>query len=168
MFTKIQGNGIAQKWASTRASRVAAALLVAVFASQYAAAETSKYHGTICKPYYGSHADDFRYYTSGIKNISGNTRWVTCPIDRQDVWYYGSSATSIHAYVYNAGGTLWCEGFVTSSTSGSTVNVASSNTTLTGNRSLYMGLHEQFGNNYSVRCLLPPGSIVRSFYTGEP
>ena len=147
---------------------VAATFLLATMWSQGAAAETTRYHGNICKPRYGSQAADFRYYEGGIRNQSGNTRWVSCPVDRELVWYSGPYNTSIWAYVYNAGGTLWCEGYNVNPSTGALTDSYSQNTSLTGNRSLLIKLDAPGSGLPFIRCLLPPYSYVRSFYVYEP
>ena len=133
---------------------------------QNAAADFDYYHGSICHPHYGTQSSDFRHLSSGIKNYSIYTRWVSCPIDREVKWESRSNSHMyISARVYNHGGTLYCEGYSVNTSTGAITDSQSSNTSTTGNTTLSMRLDlPTWGQQYYVRCLLPPHSKVKGFH----
>jgi hypothetical protein len=45
-----------------------------------AADDGKNYHGSHCKAYYGTEAADFVHDVTGIRNVSGQTRAIFCPI----------------------------------------------------------------------------------------
>ena len=60
-----------------------------------------------------------RNYSTGVKNQSSGYRYISCPIDREVVWYNGPYQTSIQVKIYNYGGTFSCTGYNTDQSTGS-------------------------------------------------
>lgn len=132
-----------------------------------AQAETSIYQGSICQPYWGSQAGDFVTRTNGFQNWASSNRSVTCPIDRQVPWYYGSYDTTIWVYLYNYGGSTSCSAYARNRSTGSTYDSDYEKVTATGNQSIALQIRGS-GTMYNVSCSLSPNSYIRSFYVSEP
>lgn len=142
--------------------------LAASLTATTASADTSRFHGTICNAYYGSQEDDLRRYNNGLRNNTGSSRWVSCAMDQDVVWYSGSGDAVIWAYVNNASATqnLYCEAYSVDPLSGGTEDSYSTSVS-SGNRSMTLYVRQLGSNAIHVRCLLPAYSYVRSFYFFE-
>ena len=137
-----------------------ASALVATVMPQTAAAGYDNVAGSICQPYYGSQANDFNYYTTGIRNQSSSDRWVLCPLARPQ------TSSSVHAWVnmYNTiGGNAICALYSYNGV-GSYLGGTNDSTIASGSATAYMTLSGAAATSgyQSVMCKLGPGSYVRS------
>lgn len=73
--------------------------------------------GTVCQPNSGSQVGDFNYYSTGITNSSTASRWVSCPVVRDNtfntngvnfagVYVVGAGTHSCYLDNVNTNGTL--------------------------------------------------------------
>lgn len=125
------------------------------------------FHGSECQPVHGNQTSDFKYYNNRIYNAGSGTRYVTCPIVRDNtVNTSGTFGTEV--YVRNvASHKLSCT-LYSWSPHGVLVAANSKSTPNNGNQTLRpdVNLSKNMGS-YNLYCRLPKGASIYSYKVKE-
>ena len=121
------------------------------------ASNQHNYNGNYCSSYYPNQSNDFKRLISGLKNNTGNSRWVSCPVlvdethKTMGTFRIGLNLTGggkFTCYMYS----LATKGTILYSTSGTANN--------TGKLFLpAISTDDEFGS-YTMNCLIPPYGVI--------
>lgn len=122
-------------------------------------------NGTGCDNYFAGDTAQFNHQFDGIKNISSSARWVSCPVDKDNVISLGGLRNPTWVR-WSGAGTISCvlnnfnvNGVVTQTRSGGMVN--------SGWFSIpALGLDDFWGTN-TMYCLVPAGGILQTYHYFE-
>lgn len=143
-------------------------LVLGVTSSIALAVDAKTTPGVACQERYGSQAADFNRYSPYIQNTSTSTRYVVCPVVRDNTDNTnGTDSYYTDVRVYNAGGTLWCY-LDSSDETGALRNWDYRSTTTTGYVALENDLNTSYVRGYyNLYCSLPPNSRIQGYRIGE-
>jgi hypothetical protein len=139
--------------------------LLAVFAVMATPAHAVIVSGNAntCVASNGSQSGDFVRTALGIQNISGGSRWVTCPMPKWTFAMVNAPSVIVGATNTGAANQLQC---TFSSVSAQTVMASATTAFPVGysGQAISTTPGGQFWSTYSLECLLPPSSSLNSVY----
>jgi len=142
---------------STCASATVLLVSLGLSTASQAAIVGSVISGADCQPYFGSEASSFNFRDNGIKNVSSGSRWVTCPLVRQNV--SSTNGTTFALVQYIGSGTLSCSNYNWNS-AGTQRTIFSKSRNGSGNLTLPGFATSYTFGAYTVRCYVPSGGTI--------
>ena len=122
------------------------------------ASNQHNYNGNYCSSYYPNQSNDFKRLISGLRNNTGNSRWVSCPVLVDET--HKTTGTSRVYVMYTGKGPLTC--ILYSLRSNGTILQHKSHTVYQGWLELpNITVDDEFGS-YTLNCNIPPYAVLNT------